>query len=66
MNRAMTLQNPFCWIKKLVATRGRRRGIHYINGPDVLPQPLSKEEESTVIAVMEEGEWGGGGSFAAH
>lgn len=55
MNRAMTLQNPFCWIKKLVATRGRRRGIHYINGPDVLPQPLSKEEESTVIAVMEEG-----------
>ena len=55
MNRAMTLQSPFCWIKKLVATRGRRRGIHYINGPDVLPQPLSKEEESTVIAVMEEG-----------
>ena len=55
MNRAMTLQSPFCWIKKLVAIRGRRRGIHYINGPDVLPQPLSKEEESTVIAVMEEG-----------
>ena len=55
MNRAMTLQSPFCWIKKLVATRGRRRGINYINGPDVLPQPLSKEEESTVIAVMEEG-----------
>ena len=55
MNRAMTLQSPFCWIKKLVATRGRRRGIHYINGPDVLPQPLSKEEESTVIAIMEDG-----------
>ena len=55
MNRAMTLQSPFCWIKKLVATRGRRRGIHYINGPDVLPQPLSKEEESTVSAGMEEG-----------
>jgi RNA polymerase sporulation-specific sigma factor len=32
-----------------------RRGIYYIGGPDVLPQPLSREEEGAVIQVMEAG-----------
>lgn len=54
MKVTMTIKPPIWWIKRL-ATKSRRRGIYYINGPDVLPQPLSKEEESTVIAVMEEG-----------
>ena len=31
------------------------RGIYYINGPDVLPQPLSKEEEAAAIATLESG-----------
>ena len=32
-----------------------RRGLYYINGPEVLPQPLSKEEESDIILLMENG-----------
>ncbi len=31
----------------------RRRGIYYINGPEVLPAPLSKEEERKVIALLD-------------
>ncbi len=30
-------------------------GLWYIGGPEVLPQPLSREEEADVIAVMEAG-----------
>ncbi len=29
------------------------KGIYYINGPDILPPPLSREEEAQVIARME-------------
>ena len=32
------------------------KGIFYINGPDVLPPPLSAEEESAVICRLEEDE----------
>ena len=38
-----------------LARRGMRRGIYYIGGPDVLPQPLSREEEAAVIQVIEAG-----------
>ena len=31
------------------------RGLYYINGPEVLPQPLSKEEEAYAIATLERG-----------
>ena len=34
---------------------GRRRGVYYINGPDVLPQPLSREDEAEAIATLEAG-----------
>ena len=33
----------------------RRQGVYYVNGPDVLPQPLTKEEEAAVIATLEGG-----------
>ena len=42
-------------IMESLACRGMRRGIYYIGGPDVLPQPLSREEEAAVIQVMEAG-----------
>lgn len=42
-------------IMESLARRGMRRGIYYIGGPDVLPQPLSREEEAAVIQVMEAG-----------
>ena len=35
---------------------GRRRGVYYINGPDVLPAPLSQEREAAYIARIEEEE----------
>ena len=42
-------------IMESLARRGMRRGIYYIGGPNVLPQPLSREEEAAVIQVMEAG-----------
>lgn len=35
--------------------RRRKTELYYISGPDVLPQPLSREEEATVIKTMEAG-----------
>ena len=34
---------------------GRKRGLYYIHGPEVLPQPLSREEEAEAIATLEAG-----------
>ena len=31
----------------------KEQGIYYINGPDVLPAPLTREEEAEVIATLE-------------
>ncbi len=39
----------------------RRRpvqGVYYINGPDVLPRPLSHEEEAEAVALLESGREG--------
>ena len=46
------------WIARLrIRWAGGRRGhgVYYINGPDVLPQPLSREEETRAIADLEAG-----------
>ena len=42
-------------LMRLLAPRKTGRGLYYIGGPDVLPQPLSREEEATVIQIMEAG-----------
>ncbi len=34
----------------------RARGLYYINGPELLPQPLSREEETEAIAALESGD----------
>ena len=39
----------------LLSRLTKRGGLYYIGGPDVLPQPLSREEETDVIQVMEAG-----------
>ena len=41
------LRKLICFLKNLLPRRGR--GIFYINGPDVLPPPLSREEETTLL-----------------
>ena len=42
--------------------RRRKTELYYISGPDVLPQPLSREEETTVIQTMESGGEGAEGA----
>ena len=32
----------------------KKRGIFYVNGPDVLPPPLTQEEEAEVLGRLEE------------
>ena len=46
-----------CFIKALFARILRRpRGIYYVNGPDVLPAPLSREEENEALLRLPEDE----------
>ena len=42
----------FTKIRLLIATRCRKKGLFYINGPDVLPPPLSPEREAECIAHL--------------
>ncbi len=42
-------------VQKIACLLHGRRGIYYINGPDVLPQPLSREEEAHAVATLEDG-----------
>ena len=37
------------------AERKKSKGLYYINGPDVLPQPLERDDESRMVALLEEG-----------
>ena len=39
-------------IQKILARVTKKRGIYYINGPDLLPPPLSREEEIQVISRL--------------
>ena len=46
-----------CFIKTLLARIFRRpHGIYYVNGPDVLPAPLSREEENEALLRLPEDE----------
>ena len=38
------------WIKRHFF---KKQGFYYINGPDLLPQPLSREEEARAVAALE-------------
>lgn len=40
------------WFKAVRAALHRRVAVHYINGPDVLPAPLTAEEESRLFARL--------------
>ncbi len=48
----------FFFFRRLRRPRGAfraRQGVYYINGPEVLPHPLSHEEETEAVAAMESG-----------
>lgn len=55
MKRTVILSTLSVFALKLFSIWKKPRGIYYINGPDVLPQPLSREEEAIAIATLEEG-----------
>lgn len=42
------------WIEKTF--RKKKSGLYYVNGPDVLPPPLTHEEENEVLARLDEDE----------
>lgn len=44
------------WIARFLTRLAPKKGVFYINGPDVLPAPLSHEEESEALARLPEDE----------
>ena len=46
--------NLFVRLRNWLATKFRKRGVYYINGPEVLPPPLDREEEAYWIAHIGE------------
>ena len=42
------------WIAKRLIRKKRSKGLFYINGPDVLPAPLSQEREAECIANIDD------------
>ena len=40
------------FIKLRARIRGRRSGVYYVNGADILPPPLTREEETEVISRL--------------
>ncbi len=57
-----SLKRWFWRVFRRAAVGRPRGGVYYINGPDVLPRPLSHEEEADAVAALE---GGGGGAEAA-
>ncbi len=43
------------FLKRLIARLTPREGIYYVGGSDVLPPPLTKEEEALVLVQLREG-----------
>lgn len=46
------IKKLYLWIKKLC----RVNDVHYINGPETLPPPLSKEEEQRLLTTLTAGD----------
>ena len=47
--------NPFIRLRlRIAAFFCRRRGLFYINGPDVLPSPLSQENEAECLSHLDD------------
>ena len=48
------MKNFFSYIRRLFSKLipSKKRGLYYVNGPDVLPPPLSKEEEAELLCAV--------------
>ena len=46
--------NLFVRFRNWLASKFRKRGVYYINGPEVLPPPLDREEEAYWIEHIDE------------
>ncbi len=53
MKMAMRNKRVALWWERLLGRLGLLRGIYYINGPETLPAPLSREEEKEVFLRLE-------------
>jgi len=53
MKMAMRNKMVALWWERLLGRLGLLRGIYYINGPETLPAPLSREEEKEVFLRLE-------------
>ena len=40
-------------IERIFLRLSRKKGIFYINGPETLPAPLTREEESEIVSRLE-------------
>ena len=46
--------NIFVKLRLWLAQKMRRRGVFYINGPELLPAPLSQESEAECLLHMDD------------
>ncbi len=42
-------------LRRRLGGQKKPKGLYYINGPELLPQPLTREEEAEMVAVFEAG-----------
>ena len=49
----MQCSNVIAAIKNKFMNLGTERGLYYINGPDILPPPLTREEEAEAISRLD-------------
>ena len=57
IERKVDFLNPIAFFKRLFsrisAKKAEKNGLFYVNGPDVLPAPLSAEEEAEVLCRLD-------------
>ncbi len=58
MNRILLCGlEAYQWVLRLLQAAHIIKDVHYINGPEVLPPPLSKEEEAVIFVKLEENDF---------
>ncbi len=50
------INNIINYVKNKIARRDRAKGVYYVNGPEILPPPLTHEEETALLDRIERDE----------